>query len=507
MRILTAAGKKRVAFITIAILMYLASISFPAVAQTTLDVQSFKLGVRTIVPPVESFCDAFRPVLQQKINSVPDYENATVSKERIVNEYIGKLYYRYAGIFERNPDIRIDIECGPNSTSSGSLERPNFGGAKYDEFVGFSDPFHETGIKLLLKEDQAERLKKASPNEINEILQNLRIAAFAGTTTIEQLKSSSYWKNSIVTVDAAPDPENLENTQRGTSALERVLTALDDKDGKLDTGEKIDALASDAMIVYSLWKDDIEPSGKEGFITYTKGRNGYHSKGYAVFPSQDFPSPDKSEYLPETQPEKYGLVLKKGSPLLLFVNSALEEAESSASQFSQIKADFVRYESGASISPPPELPTEPSEQSSEPASVKEETRGSEKRWWLIMRAAIPVLGAIVIAILNPELVRVFAGLISGKQRTGSNSASRVITGRVLDARSGTWIRRAKVTLEGSGTPAVEYTDSEGVFEFPVSASTNRIRLRVEASGYEMFDRRIDVSKSEAVHDIRLSIEL
>jgi ABC-type amino acid transport substrate-binding protein len=505
MRILTAAGKRRVVFITIAILMYLASISFPAVAQTTLDEQSFKLGVRTIVPPVEKFCDAFKEVLQQKISSAPDYENATVDKKRIVNEYKGKYYYRYAGILDR--DFDIAVECGPNSISSGNLEKPDSGGAKYDEFVDFSEPFHKTGIKLLLKEEQAERLKKASPSEINEILQNLRIAAFVGTTTIEQLKSSSYWGNSIVPVDAQADPEDPENTERGTSALERVLTALDDKDGKLDTGEKIDALASDAMIVYSLWKDDVEPSGEEGYITYTKARNGYRSKGYAVFPSQDFPSPapDKSEYLPETQPEEYGIVLKKDSWLLPFVNSALEEAESSASSFSQIKADFVRYESGASILSPPELPTEPREQLSEPSSVNKEPSDSDTRWWLpIVIPVISVLGAIIIAILNPELVRV---LISGKQRTGSNGASRVITGRVLDARSGTWIRGAKVTLEGSGTPPVEYTDNEGVFEFLVSASANRIRLRVEANGYEMFDRRVDVSNSEAVHDIRLSIKL
>ncbi|MGB3765758.1 MAG: hypothetical protein WA947_04305, partial [Phormidesmis sp.] len=121
MRILAAVGRKRIVFITIAILIYLASISFSVVAQTTSDGPSFKVGIRTIVPPVKSFCDAFQETLQQKINLAPGYESATVSKVAILNEYRGKFYYRYAGLLNNNFDIAV--ECGPNSISSGNLER------------------------------------------------------------------------------------------------------------------------------------------------------------------------------------------------------------------------------------------------------------------------------------------------------------------------------------------------------------------------------------------------
>jgi hypothetical protein len=64
---------------------------------------------------------------------------------------------------------------------------------------------------------------------------------------------------------------------------------------------------------------------------------------------------------------------------------------------------------------------------------------------------------------------------------------------------------AKVSLEGKGLPPVIYTDSEGVFTFNLPEDVKEIKIRVDANGYDPYDRRIDVSavKSE-LEDIRLT---
>ena len=53
-------------------------------------------------------------------------------------------------------------------------------------------------------------------------------------------------------------------------------------------------------------------------------------------------------------------------------------------------------------------------------------------------------------------------------------------------------------------PLTEFTDVEGVFEFLFQSTENRIRIRVEADGYEMYEKLIDISIITALQDIRLS---
>lgn len=58
------------------------------------------------------------------------------------------------------------------------------------------------------------------------------------------------------------------------------------------------------------------------------------------------------------------------------------------------------------------------------------------------------------------------------------------------------IKGAKVSFEGLGTPRVVHTDGEGVFRFPIniiSGNTINVKVRVEAEGYELYDRNIDLS--------------
>jgi len=77
------------------------------------------------------------------------------------------------------------------------------------------------------------------------------------------------------------------------------------------------------------------------------------------------------------------------------------------------------------------------------------------------------------------------------------------TGRVIDAKTEKRVRNAKVTLEFQGAPPVIYTDSEGIFTFPLKEETRNIHIRVDADGYEKFDRRIDISAKDEIEDIRL----
>jgi hypothetical protein len=86
---------------------------------------------------------------------------------------------------------------------------------------------------------------------------------------------------------------------------------------------------------------------------------------------------------------------------------------------------------------------------------------------------------------------------------GGPSQSVVVRGRVSD-KQGYAIGSAKVSLEGKGLPPVLYTDSEGVFTFTLTPDVKEIKFRVEAGGYDLYDRRLDVSSKSELEDIRLT---
>ena len=68
-------------------------------------------------------------------------------------------------------------------------------------------------------------------------------------------------------------------------------------------------------------------------------------------------------------------------------------------------------------------------------------------------------------------------------------------GRVVDQKNQP-IKDAKVSLEGLGTPVVKYTDTEGIFLFSISiisSSHVNVNIRVEAEGYKLYNRYIDLS--------------
>jgi hypothetical protein len=79
-------------------------------------------------------------------------------------------------------------------------------------------------------------------------------------------------------------------------------------------------------------------------------------------------------------------------------------------------------------------------------------------------------------------------------------------GRVMDSKTQAPIRSAKVTLDIQGAPPIAHTDSEGIFIFPLVLSSESVtgRIRVDAEGYDNYDRNITLSSNRTqLEDIRL----
>jgi hypothetical protein len=85
----------------------------------------------------------------------------------------------------------------------------------------------------------------------------------------------------------------------------------------------------------------------------------------------------------------------------------------------------------------------------------------------------------------------------------SNSEGTVqYVGRVTDQVSEQAIRGAKVSVEAQSVPQDYYTDSNGVFYVKLRRSIDTIRLRVEANGYEPFDKNVSLNRT-SIEDVRL----
>lgn len=126
----------------------------------------------------------------------------------------------------------------------------------------------------------------------------------------------------------------------------------------------------------------------------------------------------------------------------------------------------------------------------------------------VKSALISRKGTIIVAAIA-AIGTVFAAFIAkwpGKnseqlQQTGAYK----YVGRVLDQVTGNNIRAAKISLEDGGeVPAVAFTDSEGVFSFPISDPKKEIHLRIEAAGYEKFDLRVVPSSISGIQVIKLT---
>jgi len=80
-------------------------------------------------------------------------------------------------------------------------------------------------------------------------------------------------------------------------------------------------------------------------------------------------------------------------------------------------------------------------------------------------------------------------------------------GRVIDAATGDSIYQAKVTLEIPGSlPVIGYTDTDGVYSLSAESYSTSVggRVRVEATGYERFERIVTVSCTPRFEEILLT---
>jgi hypothetical protein len=79
------------------------------------------------------------------------------------------------------------------------------------------------------------------------------------------------------------------------------------------------------------------------------------------------------------------------------------------------------------------------------------------------------------------------------------------TGRVVNLRNEP-IHRATVSIEFQGIPSVVFTDSQGFFTVTTNAISGSIfygRIRVEAEGYESYERLIELHTNNTNQDIEL----
>jgi hypothetical protein len=114
-------------------------------------------------------------------------------------------------------------------------------------------------------------------------------------------------------------------------------------------------------------------------------------------------------------------------------------------------------------------------------------------------ALITATGAVLAALLG--------GLwlwMSKTLSTVEKDEKKKFVGRISDGTTGENIRGAKVSLEGYEVPLVIYTDSEGVFSFPLNDPNKEIRIRVETDRYENFDLRVTPANIEGIQEIRLT---
>lgn len=86
---------------------------------------------------------------------------------------------------------------------------------------------------------------------------------------------------------------------------------------------------------------------------------------------------------------------------------------------------------------------------------------------------------------------------------GQFFTDKTVTGRVVDARTDARIAHAKVSLDAEGVPPILFTDSEGMFSFRWPHAVTAVRVTVEAPGFPLYERRVNLESISGVEDFRL----
>jgi hypothetical protein len=115
-----------------------------------------------------------------------------------------------------------------------------------------------------------------------------------------------------------------------------------------------------------------------------------------------------------------------------------------------------------------------------------------------------LIGVIIAAVLAAVATIAAAGINKCANAPQPDHTSQTFVGRIINKNTEEKVRRAKVSLEGEGVPSVAYSDSEGVFSFPLNDPNKEIHLRIEADQYENFDIRVTPAKNQGIQDVRLT---
>lgn len=116
-------------------------------------------------------------------------------------------------------------------------------------------------------------------------------------------------------------------------------------------------------------------------------------------------------------------------------------------------------------------------------------------WYKRSAVIVALIGALVA--LTGTIIKVVIPKVWPEKSTNIS-----VRGRVSDSQARP-LGGAKVSLEGKGLPPLIYTDSEGIFSFYLPDDVREIKIRVEASGYDSYNRRVDVLAKNELEDIRL----
>ena len=116
--------------------------------------------------------------------------------------------------------------------------------------------------------------------------------------------------------------------------------------------------------------------------------------------------------------------------------------------------------------------------------------------------------ALIVAVIG-ALATIIGAVIAniGKNNSATEEATIEYVGRVIDLDSRIPIQGAKVTLDSVGLPQVVYTDAEGIYRFSFNPNSQNasVRIRVDASGYQIYDKSLEIDQNNvAVDDIRLN---
>jgi Carboxypeptidase regulatory-like domain len=317
----------------------------------------------------------------------------------------------------------------------------------------------------------------------HEELKRLKIGALESSTTLSELQKSGRYPDVVVI-----SPEKQQDQRKGTNALERALSALDNQGSSNAGSLQIDALASDASILLSFLQYAVlgSESGSPGDFVYVKRREAYQNKGFAIFPSREFPWPGNSnQHLPETALQNYAMAIRKDSIESKWLEKKIDTILD-LPKLREKKQELQAFEAAQLIATPTPIPKwgvqVDASNDGKQVSVKQTID-----WWAILLVLIPVIGTIIVAILNPQLVSLVLSELKNKL-TGTQSLSaknRRLFGIVRD-ELGNPVSNASVFLEVAKYPSWQtITDSNGEFIFQVPPD-DLMKVRVEAVGYKTY---------------------